>query len=940
MFLKKLISGVFFTVFLISSINISSASTLIELPHIYTMYENDFSEGAGSVPSAAADGYAADNEFLLFDGVLGQPLKTVKKGNETGVRIGSDMWILGKTFFFDFTKGGQKEGIRSGKVTLSFDFSIDGESTANETIMGINMTDAINGGRIAYFRNSSYEILNNTGDWGKPSNVCNIESGTVYEFKVVMDFDQGRADYYIDNEFIKTQTNWLGKTMDNFSIAMTGVIGYFDNLKFIIEYPKPVETIVTSDNTGNIFYEDEQVMMNVNVRNRHNSDVSEDITIIITDSKNNVVWSEELTVELAAEESKDFVIYPEIPCYGTYFLKADSDNGIGFITRLARSVKADEKNEKLGVCAHFDGRYQLDVSAMFDIISSAGFSAVRTDWGWRTNSDGTIYDFLNDGGIFEQTVKEANESQTDILALITIDNERVLQYNTDGGFNTSVEALAEYEKYLEELSGMLKGKIKYFEIGNENNYTTRPVTLEDIENGVAVIDVNKRAIVDNRGVFTYSGTNGNEIKWYDKDKVKITIKTEIEDKKPTSKLTATLDGVKIIDSVSAYVYDTGDNYYKILKAAYSGIKKGNPEAVVITSGSGVIYEDPNWQEYLNMREFAEGLLGMMLKKEDYCFDGYGVHPYHQRIAPEETDNYIQGNSWYMQAECTNTLFDKFNVPEDKQKWATEFGYSAYDDIDSSDDSEKKAAWLLRTVLANEIGGYHDKMFIYDILNDGLNPSDSEHNFGLVNYYQDKTWYDRLAYSAKPQYLALAQYNKIIAGAEFVKNEITDGTLYTAEFRKQEDRIFVLWDTKNNGNSVEFTGQGKSVKVYDMYGNLEDNKVNTDEIIIEVGENPIYVQITDMTTNIRFMENEAVATVVNDSNEEMMPVLISALYDDNDRLISASICRNYTVNGIEVNSVGINEIAEMKIKLNSGLKNKIMLFKDFNLAFPLCESIQK
>ena len=940
---KKFVSRVFLAVFLINNINISfiSASNLIETPYIYTMYENDFSNGAASVPSASAEGYAADNEFLLFDGISGQQLQTVKNGTDMGVRIRSDMWILGRTFFFDFTKGGQKEGIRSGKTTLSFDFSIDGESTANETIMGINMTDASNGGRIAYFRNSSYEILNNMGDWGKTSNACSIEAGQIYNFKAVIDFDEGKSDYYIDNKLIKTQTNWLGKTMNNFSIAMTGVIGYFDDLKLTIEYPKPIETIVTSDNVGNIFYEDEQVMMNVNVKNRHNGDVSEDISIKIIDSHNNVVWNKEATVELSAGESKDLVIYPEISHYGTYFLKAESDNSTSFTTRLSRSVKAIEKNERVGVCAHFDGRYKLDVSAMFDIISSAGFSGVRTDWGWRTNSDGTVYDFLNDGGIFEATIKEANKSQTDILALITIDHASVAQYNTDGGFNTSPEALAAYEKYLEELASMLVGKVKYFEIGNENNYTTRPATLEDIENDVAVIDSNKRAIVDKRGVFTYSGTNNSEVEWHDKDKVTITIKTETENNKPVSKLTVIKGGVKIIDSVSAYVYDTGDNYYKILKAAYNGIKKGNPEAVVITSGSGVVYQDPNWQEYLNMREFAESLLGMMQEQEDYCFDGYGVHPYHQRIAPEETDNYIQNTSWYMQAECGNLLFTEFDVPEEKQKWATEFGYSAYDDINSSVDAEKKAAWLIRTILANEIGGYHDKMFIYDILNDGLNTDDLEHNFGLINYYHDKLWCERSAYSAKPQYLAVAQYNKIMAGAEFVKNVITDGTLYTTEFKKQGDEIFVLWDTADNENSVEFAGQGKVVNIYDMYGNLIESKTNADQISIDVGEKPVYVQSTNITTNISFSERGAVATIVNDSEEKIMPVLIVAEYDENNRLISVSLSRDYTVNGTEITSVGVNEVAEMKIDLNLASTNvKVMLFKDFNSLFPLCDSIKR
>ena len=80
-----------------------------EKDKIYTVYENSFDSGGQSVLPASADGYTAQNEFMDFDGILGQPLQDVQVDGNMGVRIKKEAWMEERTFLFDFTKGGHQD---------------------------------------------------------------------------------------------------------------------------------------------------------------------------------------------------------------------------------------------------------------------------------------------------------------------------------------------------------------------------------------------------------------------------------------------------------------------------------------------------------------------------------------------------------------------------------------------------------------------------------------------------------------------------------------------------------------------------------------------------------------------------------------------------------------------------------------------------------------
>lgn len=821
---RKIFSAVTALVMSASLLPISPVSAENADGEAIVVYENTFDNGAASVVSY-------QNPFLSMKPNLQQVSNSEINGN-MGIRLNQGSWLTPMTFVLDFTQGDIGHGIQDGVITASFDFSTDAESGADYAIIGANMTSAAEGDRMLYFhRGSKYEVLNAVYDWGGDSNnMVDLDASKVYNMKIVMDLTNDKADYYLDDALVKTQTNWADMTVNNLTFALSGLIDYFDNFKVTFNYAAAFENKVESDNIGNIFYEDEPMNFNLKVTNFTSADKEENVTIKIKDAYGSEVYSDVKTVQATAASCTEVPFTTNLPKFGTYFMTVTSDNAPEFKTRLSRSVKAPVLNEKSGVGAHFDGRHPMDVPGMFDIISNAGFGTVRTDWHCYKNDNGTVYDYTNTDNIFGKTIAEANARGVDLLAILGLTEGS----DADGGFNTDSTALESYQAYTQALASALVGKVDNFEIGNENNHTKRIASQADV--GVNPIVLGSGYVaVDGNYVYTYDENN----KAAKTVKALTNITITQEDGKSYLTATKTIGGTTLYEKQQVFVFDSGENYAKILKAAYNGLKAGNSNATVATGGSSIVYDDDNTL-YRNQKSFASGLLDTMKNEGSYYFDAYSIHPYHVAQAPEVKDQWIENTTWSEQAQYGKDAFTTYEVPADKAIWATEFGYSAKDSEADSTNALEKASWIVRTMLLNEIGDYHDKMYVYDILNDGLDGANSEHNFGMINYCKNAAWNNVTAYAAKPQYLAMAQYNKMLAGAE-LKSSNVDGNNYKTEFTREEDTVFVLWNTDNNKENVTVSAKAENVKAYDYFGNEIAASADGENVTVAVGDTPVYVE---------------------------------------------------------------------------------------------------
>lgn len=373
-----------------------SAETSTETTAVYTLYENTFNDGAASVA-------AVDNEYLEYSGVKGTNVSDALYNNEErSIRIRKGAWVNGQTFNFDFTKGGTQTGIRSGKVTISFDFEWDFTATANEVRLGMNMKEdsTWEGGYMFAFKNQTasssdvgaaptfgYMISDTIGK--VPSEFVSFAEEGLHSFKTVLDFENEKVTYYLDDELLsKEQTDLGRKTLNNYCICLSGMFNFFDNLKITQEYLYPIEYIVTSEKTGNNFFGNEQIKLTVTATNRGDVAYTENPVVKYTNpqGENEVVLSQQ-PLEIPARSSVSFDVTPNLKEYGSWQLSVESERSRVATSRFARIVEVDELNDTLGICAHFDGRHSLDIEKAFDLMEAAGLSMVRSDHGYAIETD-------------------------------------------------------------------------------------------------------------------------------------------------------------------------------------------------------------------------------------------------------------------------------------------------------------------------------------------------------------------------------------------------------------------------------------------------------------------------------------------------------------------------------------------------------------------------
>lgn len=161
-------------------------------------------------------------------------------------------------------------------------------------------------------------------------------------------------------------------------------------------------------------------------------------------------------------------------------------------------------------------------------------------------------------------------------------------------------------------------------------------------------------------------------------------------------------------------------YAALLKAAYPAIKSADPNAKVISAG----LSQNNPTGFLTQM-YASGAQGY--------FDYFGFHPYSQPSPPSFG---ILDNLRSIMAN---------NGDENKKIMVTEVGWPTYSG--SSGVTEANQAAYINQVYQMIMHGNYDYVpiaCIYDFLDDGTDPNNQEHHFGLL----------RTDYSQKPAYSAM------------------------------------------------------------------------------------------------------------------------------------------------------------------------------------------
>ncbi|WP_282940056.1 DNRLRE domain-containing protein [Paenibacillus sp. RC67] len=250
-------------------------------------------------------------------------------------------------------------------------------------------------------------------------------------------------------------------------------------------------------------------------------------------------------------------------------------------------------------------------------------------------------------------------------------------------------------------------------------------------------------------------------------------------------------------------------YFKLLKKTYETVKSQHPEFPVF----GIVASEDavSWIEEV----FKLGGLQYM--------DAVTLHPYRYPDEPEGVADSM---------EQIKALIRQYNNGQDKPIWITEFGYPTFKAANGIDEI-KQANYLVRYYVSAISSGV-EKIYWYDLANDGLRNDYNEDNFGLLRNAADPLG----AFAPKPAYAAYAAMTRELTGWEFTGEESLESDLKSYRFAKAGQSKRVVWSLASD-SAVIRTNQ--PVEITDMMGNAQMFTPVNGNIYITLTGEPIYIK---------------------------------------------------------------------------------------------------
>ena len=226
-------------------------------------------------------------------------------------------------------------------------------------------------------------------------------------------------------------------------------------------------------------------------------------------------------------------------------------------------------------------------------------------------------------------------------------------------------------------------------------------------------------------------------------------------------------------------------------------------------------------------------------------DSIAVHPYRQNGPESATDELAHLRSILVAASTTG-----------RPIWETEWGYSStWSGGTTPAARNTQAAMVVREILAAKAMGFPFAIY-YDIRDDGTDPADAEHNFGLLtNDYGDK-----------PAIRALRTLKSFATNRTFVGSLATQPTsLHALRLDGSTDTVVVLWSDQPGAQvSVSLPVSATAV---DMFGSPIAIPASVERITLKVSESsgPIYVTVPETRNpidNVRFFVTQQYRDFLN------------------------------------------------------------------------------
>lgn len=257
-----------------------------------------------------------------------------------------------------------------------------------------------------------------------------------------------------------------------------------------------------------------------------------------------------------------------------------------------------------------------------------------------------------------------------------------------------------------------------------------------------------------------------------------------------------------------YPQPSYEEYSLLVKEIAPIIKKNDTSGIIVAPGlgGGITKESIKWLE----ETFKRGIL------ED--IDAVSIHPYRSDNPESVRNDYQKIRSLISEYTTKKILII-----------SGEWGYPI-NNLNNSE--EKQAEYLIRMFLVNSLE-YIPVSIWYDWKNDGPNPDDKEHNFGIM----------RNDLQPKLSFNAMKTLTHTLSGYKFVgKMQYGGEQDYFLKFVDIKGmQVIVFWTTALNHDVILPFSKGKG-KYISMLGTTKDITWDQDRLTLNLSTSPTYLLI--------------------------------------------------------------------------------------------------
>ncbi|VTM98072.1 Beta-xylosidase [Raoultella planticola] len=247
-------------------------------------------------------------------------------------------------------------------------------------------------------------------------------------------------------------------------------------------------------------------------------------------------------------------------------------------------------------------------------------------------------------------------------------------------------------------------------------------------------------------------------------------------------------------------YSNWDGYNKIYSSAYNEIKKMQPNATVIACGGGGKMGNSD----------GECITNLVARNKDNI-DAFSVHMYFRNSPETGLHTFLRpfaNISSTVNFLTIPIVLEKnvIGIKKDGYKpFLTEFGWASTNK-DGTDNSMLQAAYLIRGIANNFLGAFFQKIYFYDFVDDGVDKTNKEHNYGVLYFNQQP----------KPSFSAISFFNYITANRLFTKSIMISDSVMGIHIDKDNESILMVFSLDGRNHEIS---PPNAKKVYDWQGKV-------------------------------------------------------------------------------------------------------------------------